>query len=96
MIMSTKVYRTLSERIWFYTHRVLCGLILLFLITPILAIVPLSFSESSFFFFFIEGFSLRWYESLFNSPSWLLGLKNTLIVAPIATFIAMVWGTLAA
>ena len=96
MIMSTKVYRTLSEKIWFYTHRVLCGLILLFLITPILAIVPLSFSESSFLVYPIEGFSLRWYESLFNSPSWMLGLKNTLIVAPIATFIAMVLGTLAA
>ena len=96
MIMSTKVYRTVSERIWFYTHRILCGLILIFLITPILAIVPLSFSESSFLVYPIQGFSLRWYESLLNSPSWMLGLKNTLIVAPIATFIAMVLGTLAA
>ena len=94
--MSTKVYRTVSERIWFYTHRILCGLILIFLITPILAIVPLSFSESSFLVYPIQGFSLRWYESLLNSPSWMLGLKNTLIVAPIATFIAMVLGTLAA
>ena len=96
MIMSTKVYRTVSERIWFYTHRILCGLILIFLITPILAIVPLSFSESSFLVYPIQGFSLRWYESLLNSPSWMLGLKNTLIVAPIATFLAMVLGTLAA
>lgn len=96
MIMSTKVYRTVSERIWFYTHRILCGLILIFLITPILAIVPLSFSESSFLVYPIQGFSLRWYESLLNSPSWMLGLKNTLIVAPIATFIAMVLGALAA
>ena len=96
MIMSTKVYRTVSERIWFYTHRILCGLILIFLITPILAIVPLSFSESSFLVYPIQGFSLRWYESLLNSPSWMLGLKNSLIVAPIATFIAMVLGTLAA
>ena len=94
--MSNKVYRTVSERIWFYTHRVLCGLILLFLITPILAIVPLSFSESSFLVYPVQGFSLRWYESLLSSPSWMLGLKNSLIVAPIATFIAMVLGTLAA
>lgn len=95
-MMNTKVYRTLSETIWFYVHRILCSLILLFLITPILAIVPLSFSESSFLVYPIQGFSLRWYESLLTSPNWILGLKNTLIVAPFATLIAVVLGTLAA
>lgn len=94
--MSNRVHRTLSETIWFYTHRILCALILIFLITPILVIVPLSFSESSFLVYPIQGFSLRWYESLLNTPSWLLGFKNTLIVAPFATLIAMVLGTLAA
>lgn len=93
---TAKVNRTTTELIWFYVHRILCGLILLFLITPVLVIVPLSFSESTFLVYPVTGFSLRWYENFFSSPAWMLGLKNTLIVAPVATLIAMILGTLAA
>lgn len=93
---TAKVNRTATELVWFYVHRILCGLILLFLITPVLVIVPLSFSESTFLVYPVTGFSLRWYENFFSSPAWMLGLKNTLIVAPVATLIAMVLGTLAA
>ena len=92
----TKENRTTVEMVWFYLHRIICALILLFLITPVLVIVPLSFSESSFLVYPVSGFSLRWYENFFSSPAWMLGLKNTLIVAPLATLIAMVLGTLAA
>ncbi|NLY64112.1 MAG: ABC transporter permease [Alcaligenaceae bacterium] len=95
-MIKAKVNRTAVEVIWFYLHRILCGLILLFLITPVLVIVPLSFSESTFLVYPVTGFSLRWYENFFSSPAWMLGLKNTLIVAPVATLIAMVLGTLAA
>ena len=92
----TKENRTAVEMVWFYLHRMICALILLFLITPVLVIVPLSFSESAFLVYPVQGFSLRWYENFFSSPTWMLGLKNTLIVAPVATLIAMVLGTLAA
>ncbi|MFA5704112.1 MAG: ABC transporter permease [Advenella sp.] len=92
----TKENRTTVEMVWFYLHRIICALILLFLITPVLVIVPLSFSESAFLVYPVQGFSLRWYENFFSSPAWMLGLKNTLIVAPLATLIAMVLGTLAA
>ncbi|GAA4415426.1 polyamine ABC transporter permease [Advenella faeciporci] len=91
-----KENRTAVEMVWFYLHRMICALILLFLITPVLVIVPLSFSESAFLVYPVQGFSLRWYENFFSSPTWMLGLKNTLIVAPLATLIAMVLGTLAA
>ena len=91
-----KENRTAVEMVWFYLHRMICALILLFLITPVLVIVPLSFSESAFLVYPVLGFSLRWYENFFSSPTWMLGLKNTLIVAPVATLIAMVLGTLAA
>jgi len=92
----TKENRTAVEMVWFYLHRIICALILLYLITPVLVIVPLSFSESAFLVYPVQGFSLRWYENFFSSPTWMLGLKNTLIVAPLATIIAMVLGTLAA
>ncbi|RXZ45507.1 ABC transporter permease [Crenobacter cavernae] len=88
-------YLSPIERVWFYTHRALCGLTLLFLVLPVLVIVPLSFNEGSFLVYPLTGFSMRWYEDFFASAEWMRSLKNSLIVAPSATVLAMVFGTLA-
>jgi putative spermidine/putrescine transport system permease protein len=52
---------------------VICGLILLFLIAPILIVIPLSFNAEPYFTFTDkmlaldpEGYSLRWYDTLFT------------------------------
>jgi len=89
-------YVSLPERIWFFLVRSLNLLILLFLILPILVIIPLSFSDSSFLMYPIQGFSLRWYQNLLGSEEWIRAAKNSFIVAPAATMIATVLGTLAA
>src|SRR5574343_74040 len=89
-------YASLPARTWYYSHRLLCGLILLFLITPILVIIPLSFNSDSFLMYPMSGFSLRWYEEFFYSDTWTHALKNSLIVSPIATLLAMALGTPAA
>ena len=34
-------YKSPIERAWFWTHRSLCALVLLFLILPVLVIIPL-------------------------------------------------------
>lgn len=59
------------ERVWHYTYLVICGLIFLFLIAPILVIIPLSFNAQPYFTFTQEmmsldpaGFSTRWYDRL--------------------------------
>ncbi len=59
------------ERIWHYTYLVICGLIFLFLIAPILIVIPLSFNAEPYFTFTEKmlrldptGFSLRWYDML--------------------------------
>jgi putative spermidine/putrescine transport system permease protein len=44
----------------------------------------------------IPGWSLRWYENLFTSQDWTRAARNSFIVAPSATLIATVLGTLAA
>ena len=41
-------YMSPVERVWFYSLRILCGLILLFLILPVLVIIPLSFNSGVF------------------------------------------------
>jgi len=75
---------------------VLTGAVLLFLVAPILTIVPLSFSSGSFFYYPLPGLSLRWYEDFFTSSFWLSSLKNSLIIGISATVLATVLGTMAA
>ena len=84
------------ERAWYVALRVLVVLTLLYLILPVLAIVPLSFSSSTFLVYPIPGFSMRWYENLIASDEWRMAAKNSFIVAPSATVVATVLGTLAA
>ncbi len=64
-------YSTASEVLWFYTFRFICGLIFLFLITPILLVFPLSFNTEPYFSFTQgmlafdpEAYSLRWYKDI--------------------------------
>jgi putative spermidine/putrescine transport system permease protein len=74
----------------------LTALVLLFLVAPILIIVPLSFSSGSFFHYPLPGFSMRWYHDFFTSSFWLPSVWNSLIVGSAATILATVLGTLAA
>jgi putative spermidine/putrescine transport system permease protein len=89
-------YQSFTERAWFFILRSLNALTLLFLVLPILVIIPLSFSESSFLSYPMPGVSLKWYQNLFASDEWMRAAKNSFIVAPAATLIATVLGTLAA
>lgn len=72
------------------------ALVLVFLIVPILAIVPLSFNAGSFLTYPLDGVSLRWYAEVLTTERWLRALRNSLIIAVPATALAMILGTLAA
>jgi putative spermidine/putrescine transport system permease protein len=89
-------YATFADKLGWWALRVACVGVLLFLLLPILVIIPLSFSDSSFLVYPIPGWSLKWYDNLFTSPEWARAAKNSFIVAPSATLIATVLGTLAA
>ena len=89
-------YATPVERLWYYLFRLLCGLVLVFLMLPILVIAPLSFNADSFLLYPMSGFSLRWYEEFASSPAWRQALVNSCIVSPFATLLAMLLGTPAA
>ena len=89
-------YLSITERAWFFFLRGANALTLLFLVLPILVIIPLSFSDSSFLSYPMPGFSMRWYQNLFQSDEWMRAAKNSFIVAPMATLLATVLGTLAA
>ncbi len=94
--MALSPYAGPAERAWYYTHRVLCAAVLLFLIAPILVIMPLSFNAEPYFSYPMPGLSLRWYEDFFTNERWVLALKTSIIVAAFTTVIATTLGTLAA
>ena len=89
-------YATPLDKLGWWASRVFCGGVLAFLLLPILVIMPLSFSDSSFLVYPIPGWSLKWYDNLFSSAEWLRAARNSFIVAPAATLIATVLGTVAA
>ena len=96
-------YLTPRQVFWHYAFRVLCGAIFVFLITPIIVVIPLSFNAQDFFTFTPEmlrfdpaGYSLKHYEDFFTNNEWQRSFKNSLIIAPIATIISVSLGTLAA
>lgn len=87
---------TLILRLWKGLFNFYAAAVLLFLIVPVLTIVPLSFNASSFLSYPLSGFSLRWYRTFFHSQEWLGALGNSLLIAPLATLLATVLGVLAA
>jgi putative spermidine/putrescine transport system permease protein len=70
--------------------------VVVFLVAPLLVIVPLSFSEGSFLHFPLPGIGLRWYRAFFASEFWLTALWNSLTIGLSATALATALGTLAA
>lgn len=97
------IYATTGQRIWFYTFRVICGLIFFFLIAPIMVIIPLSFNAQDFFTFTPEmlalkpeGYSLKHYRDFFGNSDWQTAMWNSLKIAPMATVLSVSFGTLAA
>jgi putative spermidine/putrescine transport system permease protein len=101
--MALPTYAGPLERTWYYAFRVICALIFIFLITPILIIIPLSFNAEPYFTFTRamltfdpEGYSLRWYQDFWNSSSWQNSIRNSFIIAIGATIVSTTLGTLAA
>ena len=83
-------------RAWHYGFYVICGLVLLFLITPILVIIPLSFNAEPYFTYPMPGLSLRWYHDFLSNPMWARAVKNSIIIGVSATVLATALGTTAA
>ncbi|MEM7496981.1 MAG: ABC transporter permease [Pseudomonadota bacterium] len=96
-------YATTGQKVWWYSYRVICGLIFFFLIAPILVIIPLSFNAEDFFTFTpgmlafeAEAYSLKHYEDFLTNSDWQGALANSFSIAPMATFLSVSLGTLAA
>jgi putative spermidine/putrescine transport system permease protein len=94
--MALPPHASIEDRIWHYGARALCYGVLLFLILPILIIVPISFSSGNMLAFPLPGFSLRWYETIATTPAWLDAARNSLVIGISSTILSMILGTTAA
>lgn len=73
-----------------------CGLVLAFLVLPILVVVPLSVNSDAFFTIPLAGFSWRWYAEVLGSGQWRDAIWHSMVIAIGATTFATILGTLAA
>ena len=103
MMSGLPIYASPLQRVWYYAFRVFCGLVFFFLIFPILVIIPLSFNPLPYFTFTREmimldpaGYSWINYQDFFTNPEWQRAVKNSFLIAPAATLLSTVLGTLAA
>lgn len=75
--------------------KIYMGLVMFFLYAPILVLIAFSFNKSKSKSVF-TGFTLDWYAKLFKNEIILSSLKNTIIIAVIASIAATILGTAAA
>jgi len=81
----------------------ICTLIFVFLMAPIIVIIPLSFNAEPYFTFTEgmlrldpEAWSLRWYREIMTNDVWIKSLVNSIVIGVSATILATALGTLAA
>ena len=90
---ATETQITHRARLWLYATS---ALVMVFLVSPTLLVIPMSFSASQYLEFPPREWSLRWYASYFNSNSWMdatvtslkAGLLTALLATPLATMAA--------
>ncbi len=75
--------------------KIIIGFIMFFFYLPIVYTVIFSFNSSKSLSKF-EGFSLQWYEKLFNNSDMMDSIFYTIIIAVLATVISTVAGTITA
>jgi len=72
------------------------ALLAVFLLLPLLVIVPTSWTSGMLIEFPPRGFSLQWYDRMLADPTWTDPLKVSLKVAGLAALLATFFGTTAA
>lgn len=73
-----------------------CVMIGVWLLAPMLVVVPMSFTDRRSLSFPPEGWSLQWYRNFFSEPQWYEALLTSLEIAVLVTVVATFLGTAAA
>jgi putative spermidine/putrescine transport system permease protein len=90
-IPRSPIERLAAAALWLVT-----ALVLAYLVAPLLAVIPLSFTSGNELNYPIPHFSWRWYQDFFGSEQWIGAFRNSMIIGGATTILATVLGTLAA
>ncbi|WP_405080116.1 ABC transporter permease [Paenibacillus chitinolyticus] len=71
-------------------------IVLLFVISPLLVIIPTSLTSANYLSFPPEGFSLKWYEKILDRPEFIESFIFSLELAALSAVLSTIIGTLAA
>ena len=70
--------------------KILVALLFLFLLAPVILVVPISFSGEQILSFPPESWSLRWYAALVDNPKMISAFWTSLMLGAIVTVISLV------
>ena len=76
-------------------YYIICILVGFFLISPILIVIPMSFSSVSYLQFPPPGYSWQWYIQFFTDPTWVQPAIQSFQIAMMTMILATVLGTMA-
>ncbi|WP_428241862.1 ABC transporter permease [Gynuella sp.] len=95
-------YYTIWHKLGVNGLKLTAWLVLMFLMLPILVVIPLSFNAEPYFTFTKEmlslhpdAYSMRWYAEILHDEKWLMAIKNSFYIGISAALIATVLGTCA-
>jgi spermidine/putrescine transport system permease protein len=72
------------------------GILVLYLLTPLLLVVLFSFTNRALTNFPIEQFSLEWWRAMLEHPQFLPSLRKSLVIGGITALVSAAVGTMAA
>jgi len=73
-----------------------CALVFLFIMIPVLIVIIISFSGTSYLKFPPSSFSFRWYQEFFSNKKWMDAALNSLKIGFGTTLVSVTLGLLAA
>ena len=73
--------------------RIFAGLMVVWLLAPILVVIPLSFTGKQSFEFPPTTWSTEWYHRLFTAPEWIEALTHSIVIALLVVVFAGILGT---
>lgn len=74
------------------TLTIISLIILALIMLPLVLVVITSFNNQSSISLPITGFTLSWYSNIFQQPDFITGFESSLLVALIASFLALIIG----
>ena len=79
-----------------FLYKIYYWVVIIFLLFPLIIVIPISFVDSKYLQFPPKNFSFRWYENYFNDANFFISTLNSIYLGFCSSIIATIIGTMAA